>query len=161
MPQWPELEPHRPTTTNFPPFPDAMNMQKTTDPALSASATTAPIHVPVADFTVLPGPPNAPFVRRQAFDDGHVWMGVVTTEPGSASPWHHHGEYDTYVYLLAGEGTVEFGEGGTERKTFIADGSVAKVPKGLVHREVNTGSVQNKFLIFRVGEGEPVFPAEP
>jgi uncharacterized RmlC-like cupin family protein len=138
-----------------------MNTQDNTETSSASAQAKAPIHVSPETFTTLPSPPNAPFVRKQAFDDGHVWVGIVTTEPGAASPWHHHGDYDTYVYVLEGEGTVEFGEGGKESMTISADGSLAKVPKGLVHRKMNNAKVPNKFLIVRVGEGEPVIPAEP
>lgn len=78
--------------------------------------------------------------------------------PGSASPWHHHGEHTTYVLLLQGECVVEFGE---ERLHLRADGSMGVVPPGLVHREINTGATKNQFLVMRVGHGPAVFPAEP
>jgi uncharacterized RmlC-like cupin family protein len=109
--------------------------------------------------TTLPGPPNAPFVREQCYDDGHVWLGIVTTEPGAASPWHHHGQYDTFVYLLEGEAMVEYGEDGSERAAAKADGSMHIVPKGVVHREINTGTTKNRMIIMRVGEGPAVVPA--
>ncbi len=108
----------------------------------------------------LPGPPGAPFVREQMFGDDHVWLGIVTTEPGAASPWHHHGGHETYVYMLEGEATVEYGEEGAKRMTAYADGSLHLVPGGLPHREINTGSAPNRILVMRVGEGPPVVPVE-
>lgn len=110
--------------------------------------------------TRLPGPPGAPFMRDEMFADGRVWVGVVTTEPGGASPWHHHGAHETYAYMLEGEATVEFGPGGAQRLTARADGSLFVVPGGFPHREVNTGSVPNRILIMRVGEGPPVVPLD-
>lgn len=112
------------------------------------------------DRVTLPGPPGAPFVRQQCFDDGHTWVGVVTTEPGAASPWHHHGEYDTFVFVLEGEAIVEYGEGGKEVAHLRADGTMHIVPKGLAHREVNTGSTPNKAIIMRVGTGPAVVPLQ-
>lgn len=108
----------------------------------------------------LPGPPGAGFVREEMFGDGHVWVGMVTTEPGAASPWHHHGEHATYVYVLEGEATVEFGPGGRSRLRATADGSLHVVPAGLAHREINSGSAPNRILVFRVGEGPAVIPLE-
>jgi len=105
---------------------------------------------------ILPGPEGSPFVRQEMFGDGHVWVGMVTTEPGGASPWHHHGKHETYVYVLEGEATVEFGEGGRERLRATADGSLHILPAGLPHREINTGSTLDRMLVMRVGEGPAV-----
>ena len=112
------------------------------------------------DRKLLPGPPGAPFVREEMFGDGHVWMGVVTTEPGGASPWHHHGQHETYVYVLEGEATVEYGPDGTSRLRATADGSLHILPAGLAHREINTGPDPNRILVVRVGEGPAVIPVE-
>lgn len=108
----------------------------------------------------LPGPPGAPFVREQMFGDGHVWIGMVTTEPGAASPWHHHGQHETYVYILEGVATVEFGEDGSKTLQASADGSLHIVPAGVAHREINHGSTANRILVMRVGEGPPVVPLD-
>ncbi len=108
----------------------------------------------------LPGPAGAPFLRQEMFGDGHFWMGMVTTEPGAASPWHHHGTHDTYVYILEGEATLEFGPGGTGRLYATADGSLIVVPPGFPHREVNTGSTPNRMIVVRVGEGPAVVPLD-
>ena len=99
----------------------------------------------------LPGPTGTPFVRQEMFGDGHVWVGMVTTEPGGTSPWHHHGENETYVYILEGEATVEFGAGGNRRLHATADGSLHIVPAGVPHREINTGSTPNRMLVVRIG----------
>jgi uncharacterized RmlC-like cupin family protein len=108
----------------------------------------------------LPGPMGAPFVREEMFGDGHVWVGMVTTEPGGASPWHHHGKHETYVYLLEGEATVEFGAGGAHRLIATADGSLHVIPPGFAHREINTGSAPNRMIVVRVGEGPAVVPLD-
>lgn len=113
-----------------------------------------------AERKVLPGPPGAPFVREEMFGDGHVWMGIVTTEAGAAFPWHHHGDHETYVYILEGEAMVEFGPNGSERLRATTDGSGHIVPAPLPHREINTGSAPNRILVVRVGEGPAVFPLE-
>jgi uncharacterized RmlC-like cupin family protein len=108
----------------------------------------------------LPGPDGSPFVRQEMFGNGHVWVGMVTTEPGGASPWHHHGKHETYVYLLDGEATVEFGRGGMGRLEATADGSLHIIPPGVAHREINTGSTPNRMIVVRVGEGPAVVPLD-
>lgn len=112
------------------------------------------------DRTTLPGPADAPFVRQEMFGDGRVWVGMVTTEPGSASPWHHHGAHETYVYLLEGEAMVEYGSGGNERVHATADGSLHIVPPNLAHREVNTGAIPNRMIVVRVGTGPALIPLD-
>jgi hypothetical protein len=38
--------------------------------------------------------------RQQAFAGDDRWVGFVRTEPGDWSGWHHHGEHDTYFFVL-------------------------------------------------------------
>jgi uncharacterized RmlC-like cupin family protein len=122
-------------------------------------ADPSAIRVLSADqHTRLPGPPGSPFQRDEMFANEQVWVGVVTTEPGGASPWHHHGAHETYAYVLEGEASVEFGQGGAQRLTAHADGSLIVVPGGVPHREVNTGVTPNRILVMRVGGGPPVVP---
>src|SRR5688500_4706950 len=100
------------------------------------------------------------FVRReliaQAAEDGRsgVWIGTVRQPVGSVSGWHHHGEYDTYIVVQEGRARLEFGRGGAESCEAEA-GDVFSVPRGVVHREVNTGDGANVALVVRVGTGEP------
>lgn len=122
---------------------------------MSKSATSIRTVTP-PEQRVLPGPAGSPFVRKEMFGDGHVWVGTVTTEPGGTSPWHHHGENETYVYILEGEATVEFGPGGSRRLHATADGSLHIVPPGVPHREINTGATRNRMLVVRVGQGPAV-----
>jgi uncharacterized RmlC-like cupin family protein len=105
---------------------------------------------------------TAGFVRTelvaQAAEEGRsgVWIGTVRTPAGSVSGWHHHGEYDTYIYWQAGRARMEFGAGGGESCEAHA-GDVVFVPRGAIHREANIGEGENVALLVRVGNGEPVF----
>ena len=40
------------------------------------------------------------------------WIGLTRTAPGSVSGWHHHGGFETYIYVQAGSALFEFGPGG-------------------------------------------------
>jgi uncharacterized RmlC-like cupin family protein len=126
-------------------------------PAVAADAVTV---IAPSERATLPGPPGAGFVREACVDTGHVWTGFASTEPGTESPWHHHGEYTTYVLPLQGEGVIEFGPDG-QSVPMRADGTVYVIPAGLVHREINTGSTRNQAFIVRVGRGPAVVPADP
>ena len=114
--------------------------------------------------TRLPSPPGSPFVREEVVSEDGLWIGIVTTEPGGASPWHHHGEHTTYAYVLEGTAVVETapaGGGEIERVHVAADGSFHVIPPGLVHREINDGETKNRFIIIRRGHGPPVVPVDP
>ena len=98
---------------------------------------------------------TAGFVRRELVAAPGAWLGVTRTPAGSASGWHHHNAYDTYIYLLEGSGRLDFGPGGGQSVEASA-GDLVVIPRGVVHREVNTGEGENAGLIVRVGAGEPV-----
>ena len=49
-----------------------------------------------------PGPPPPGVDREQAFATDDMWAGFVRTHAGMASGWHHHGEFETVIYVLTG-----------------------------------------------------------
>lgn len=93
--------------------------------------------------------------REQLVAGDNVWVGMVYSEPGMSSGWHHHGDHDTYVYCVAGSVSIEFGPNGTE-SIDGEPGDVIHVPKGVVHRESTTGANEGAVFLVRVGEGVPV-----
>lgn len=101
------------------------------------------------------GPATPGMVREMAFAADDRWVGYVRTEPGVRSGWHHHGETDTYFYVLRGSMELEFGPGGTERLT-VGVGDFAHVPGGLIHREGTTPDEPAELILVRIGSGEPV-----
>ncbi len=80
--------------------------------------------------TVAVGPATPGIVREEAYAGDDRWVGIVRTEPGVWSGWHHHGETDTYFYVLRGAIELEFGPGGRERLRVEA-GDYAHVPRGV------------------------------
>ena len=52
---------------------------------------------------------TAGLARFEAFADEGRWVGYTTTVPGVMSGWHHHGENDTYFYMVTGTIDLEFG----------------------------------------------------
>jgi uncharacterized RmlC-like cupin family protein len=96
------------------------------------------------------------FVRQQLITRPGVWIGLVHTPPGSISGWHHHGDFDTYIYTISGDGRLEFGLGGTD--SCVGNrGDLFFIPKGAVHRESNPGSDESVALVVRLGRGESIF----
>ncbi len=103
--------------------------------------------------------PTPGMVREQAFADEVTWVGLARTEPGRVSGWHHHGEYETFFYCIAGRVRVEHGHGGRQ----VADvraGDFAKIPRRIVHRESNPDGSESVVVVFRMGSGVPVINVE-
>jgi uncharacterized RmlC-like cupin family protein len=95
---------------------------------------------------------TAGVVREQAFVTDDAWIGVVTTEPGEMSAWHHHGDHDTYAYVVSGLKRVEYGPGGTRSVTAGPDDFI-HLPKRLLHREGNPSKELSRSIAFRMGTG--------
>ena len=98
-------------------------------------------------------------VREQAISDEGLWGGFVRVAPDRPSGWHHHGDYDTYIYLISGSVRMEFGPGGSN-VIEAGPGDFVHVPKELIHREVNFGDEEGGVVLFRVGSGPPVVNVE-
>lgn len=102
------------------------------------------------------GAPTAGMVREQAVASERMWAGLARTEPGMVSGWHHHGEYETAIYVLAGALRMEFGPGGND----VMDsepGDFVHVAPHAVHRESNPSEESAEIVVVRAGSGEPVF----
>lgn len=94
--------------------------------------------------------------RHEAFVEEGVWTGTVRTEPGVLTGWHKHADYDTYIYVVAGEARVEFGPGGRLGED-AGPGDFILIPRGAVHREgTSAGSNGVDAVLVRVGHGELV-----
>jgi uncharacterized RmlC-like cupin family protein len=96
-----------------------------------------------------------PGMRRQlAFEAPGLWAGLVHTEPGAASGWHHHGDHETSLYVVVGAMRLEFGPGGRQQVD-AGPGSFLHVPAHTVHRESNPTDERSTAVIARAGRGVP------
>jgi uncharacterized RmlC-like cupin family protein len=100
-----------------------------------------------------PGPATPGMDRQQAVATEGMWSGVVRTEAGMVSGWHHHGEYETVIYVLSGSLRMEFGPGGSDAVE-AGPGDFVYVPKGAVHREGNPSAEPADIVVVRAGRGE-------
>jgi uncharacterized RmlC-like cupin family protein len=98
-------------------------------------------------------------VREEAISNEHLWTGIAKTEPGMRSGWHHHGDWETIAYVIAGACRLEYGPGG--REVALAEpGDYLYIPKGEIHRESNPTEGEQALVIVRFGSGPVLFPAE-
>jgi uncharacterized RmlC-like cupin family protein len=76
-----------------------------------------------------------------------------------ASGWHHHGEYETTIYVLTGSLRMEFGPDGSNTLE-AGPGDFVYVPKGAVHRESNPSAEPADIVVVRAGRGESTINAD-
>ena len=93
--------------------------------------------------------------REEAVRTDRLWAGVAKTAPRTFSGWHHHGAYESVIYVMRGQLRLEFGSGGREVLDASA-GDTLYVAAGEVHREGNPGEETSEVLVLRSGEGEIV-----
>jgi quercetin dioxygenase-like cupin family protein len=108
---------------------------------------------------VPPGQQTANLRREQAFAEEGRWIGFVRGEPGEWSGWHHHGEQDTYFYMLRGQ--LEFEYAGGEPGTKMAQGDFVHLPAGVVHRERTEAGEPSQIVLVRTGPGPAVVNVDP
>jgi uncharacterized RmlC-like cupin family protein len=101
------------------------------------------------------GPSTLGMQRRQAFATERVWSGIVHTDSGAFSAWHHHGDHESVIYVVSGGLRLEYGAGG--RDVFDAKpGEFIYIPPYSVHREGNTTEQVASIVVTRAGSGESV-----
>lgn len=87
--------------------------------------------------------------REQAFAADDRWVGFVSSEPGAWSDWHHHGDTDTYFYVI--QGGIEFEYGPDGATSAVNAGDFCHVPAGLVHRERPRPGARAEVVLVRIG----------
>lgn len=119
--------------------------------AAGSAPVTRPVQVVRGDELV-DADPTPGMRRQQAFAADGLWAGVVHTEPGASSGWHHHGEHETCLYVVAGRMLLSCGPGGADQLE-AGPGDFVHVPAWTVHREANPSSEPSTAVIARSGRG--------
>jgi len=91
-------------------------------------------------------------MREEAIAADGIWAGLVRTEPGMVSGWHHHGEHETSIYVASGHLRMESGSGGSD-VIEASEGDFVHVPARSVHREANPGGTVSRLIVVRAGHG--------
>lgn len=115
--------------------------------------------VKVGGDQLSPADPTPGMTRQLATHEAGMWTGVVDTEPGAVSGWHHHGDHETTLYVVHGTMRLESGPEGREVVEARA-GDFLRVPAGAVHRESNPGEDGSRAVIVRCGTGVPTVNVE-
>ncbi len=98
---------------------------------------------------------TAGMIREEAVRSDGLWVGVVRTEAGRSSSWHHHGTYESVIYVINGQVHLECGPGGKTRFHALP-GDCIYLPPGEIHREGNDGLEESEIVVVRSGSGELV-----
>jgi uncharacterized RmlC-like cupin family protein len=106
------------------------------------------------------GPTTPGMHRLEALFEEGAWLGTVMTDPNTISGWHHHGGYQTYIYVLSGAARLDTFEGGEIRRHEAPAGSFIDVPPGTVHREGSASPTGMEAVLVRIGGGQVVFPVD-
>ena len=113
------------------------------------SAEADPVHhIPPGERVA--GHPDPGMAREQAVSTDGMWAGFVRTTPGMTSAWHHHGEYESTIYVVSGTIRMEFGHGGAD----VIEGGPGDffyVPPGAIHREGNPTDEETHLIVVRAG----------
>jgi uncharacterized RmlC-like cupin family protein len=67
-----------------------------------------------------------------------LWVGLVTTPPGTDAGWHHHGDCESAIYVVSGRARFSWGKHG-ENTAEVSAGDFLSVPPNLIHREQALG----------------------
>jgi uncharacterized RmlC-like cupin family protein len=94
-------------------------------------------------------------IREEAVSTDGMWAGLVRTAAGMISGWHHHGDYESTIYVLSGALRMEFGLSGRDVLE-AGPGDFLYVARGAVHRESNPADQESQMVVVRSGSGEPV-----
>lgn len=105
------------------------------------------------------GTPTPGMHREEAIATDTTWGGFLRTDAGMLSGWHHHGEYESVIYLLTGSLRMESGSGGSS-VVEAGPGEFLFVPRGAIHREGNPSDIEATAVVVRSGRGEAVVNVE-
>ncbi len=114
-------------------------------------AATDPVRA-IRDEDLTEADPTPGMRRRLAFTVPGLWSGLVHTEPGATSAWHHHGSHQTSLFVVTGIMRLESGpDGGVVAQA--GPGEFLHVPVGAIHRESNPGDERSTAVVARSGYG--------
>lgn len=113
--------------------------------------------VAVAPDALTAGEPTPGITRETAFANQTGVLMTARVEANVVSGWHHHGDRETFGYVVRGRVGFDFGPGGRAHVD-VEQGGFFHVPARLVHREVN--DEPSEVVLVFAGDGPVVVNLE-
>jgi mannose-6-phosphate isomerase-like protein (cupin superfamily) len=119
-------------------------------------SASRPVVVHPGEATAGPTTPGMEIRHYTDADDRWSgWSGWIRNDARDVSGWHHHAANETFVYVIRGSITVEFGSGGVESIEAHA-GDFFHVPAATIHRETTGQDADLEAFVLRIGR-EPEY----
>lgn len=113
--------------------------------------------IPVDGRLLHSGQQSTGIQREEAFASEDRWIGVARAEPGDWSGWHHHGDHDSYFYVLSGGLEFEYQVDDQHGTIEVGPDDFAFMPSRVVHRERTMPGDTGEVILVRIGHGPTVF----
>ena len=108
-----------------------------------------------------PGMQRVAAVSSQLAGSVGIWAGVTVVAPNTASGVHHHGEIETVIYVVSGQGKIRWGER-MEYEETVEPGDFIYVPPFVPHQEINASpDTPSQWVIVRNSQEPIVVNLEP
>ena len=102
-----------------------------------------------------PGMQRVAAISRELAGSQGLWAGITVVAPKTASGVHHHGEVETVIYVVSGQGQMRWGDK-LEFEQEVEPGDFIYVPPFVPHQEINASSdTPSQWVIVRNSQ-EPV-----
>jgi quercetin dioxygenase-like cupin family protein len=110
--------------------------------------------------TLSKGQSSPGIARHIAFKGEDFQVIRSRIDPGTASGWHHHQDYDVYGYVVSGTVRLEAGSDGKDDVS-LGPGDFFYLPAHTIHREVNpSADKEQELILFLRGAGSMVANVE-
>ncbi len=99
-----------------------------------------------------PGMTRVAAVAPETTGNRQLWVGLVTTPPGTVSGWHHHGDCETAIYVVSGQARFRWGPGG-QMGAEVGPGDFLSVAPNAIHQEEALGDAPVVLVVARACSG--------
>jgi uncharacterized RmlC-like cupin family protein len=108
-----------------------------------------------------PGMQRVAAISRELAGSQGLWAGVTVVAPRVASGVHHHGDSETIIYVVSGQGKIRWGEH-MEYEQEVEPGDFIYVPPFAPHQEINASpDTPSQWVIVRNTQEPIVVNLEP
>ncbi len=108
-----------------------------------------------------PGMQRVATVSRELAGSQGIWAGVTVVAPSISSGVHHHGELETVIYVVSGNGRIRWGDS-MEFSEDVEPGDFIYIPPFVPHQEINPSrDTPSRWVIVRNSQEPIVVNLEP